>query len=175
MLGFEEKSRMLIYPDKITLEFLSKLKELRKMLNLTLRECLEKTGIRESNLNDYERGNTYPCLKNLIKLANFYNYDISDSINWKFYPGKIRLWDIAQKKEQYALSYGDISEKLGSNKTLLCFTLSGNKIGSLRSLGRIVECLEREKELEKFRNKMLSESIRKDKRRKYVKIDKEVL
>ncbi|MBR1487204.1 MAG: helix-turn-helix transcriptional regulator [Synergistaceae bacterium] len=98
MLLTKNKKVVLIYPDKITLEFLASLKVRRKMLNFTLRECSKKLGIVISNLNYYERGLSYPCLKNLIKLAEFYGADISGSINWKIYHGKINLKNLRQQK-----------------------------------------------------------------------------
>lgn len=155
MLLTKNKKVVLIYPDKITLEFLASLKVRRKMLNFTLRECSKKLGIVISNLNYYERGLSYPCLKNLIKLAEFYGADISGSINWKIYHGKINLKNLRQQKERYDFSFSDISEECELSKNTLFRALSGKPEGSIRGLGLLIDVIEREKERERFRNELL--------------------
>ena len=155
MLLIKNKKVVWIYPDKTTLNFLASLKERRKNFNLTLRALSIKTGITNSCLLYYERGKRYPCLKNLIKLAEFYGADISESINWKVYHGKIKLCELLQQKIKYALSYDEISSECEISKISLFRALNGKPKGSIRGLGQLIDVLEREKEREKFRNELL--------------------
>lgn len=155
MLLTKNKKVVWIYPDKITLNFLASLKERRKNLKLTIREISKNIGITSSCLFYYEQGRIYPCLKNLIKLADFYSADISESINWKVYHGKIKLYDILKQKIKYALSYGEIASECEISKHTLLRALNGKTDGSIRGLGQLIEVLEREKEREKFRNELL--------------------
>ena len=41
----------------------------------------------------------------------FYGADISGSINWKIFHGKINLKNLRQQKERYDFSFSDISEE----------------------------------------------------------------
>ena len=75
--------------DVITQEFLSRLRELRRSLGLTQREAASALGIHRDLFRLYENGRKIPYLERLLMLADFYCYDISDSINYKFYHGEI--------------------------------------------------------------------------------------
>jgi len=155
MFGLRDKNRLLIYKDEITMNFLAGLRQRRKSLGLSGPYAAKSMHMCYSNLKYYERGKYCPTLGNLIKLAKFYNVDISDSINWKFYHDEISFAALRRDKEKYALTFSDIVEECGTNNTYLCLTLKGKKQGTLLALGRIIEAVEHEKELEKFRNDLL--------------------
>ena len=54
----------------------NQLKAWRKALGYKLKDVSEKTGISVSYLSDIERGRTYPSLKTLIALCDFYQISI---------------------------------------------------------------------------------------------------
>lgn len=68
-----------IYLDDAAKKFLSSLRELRHKSGLTHAEIFNKTGIHERNLRGYEMGKKYPRIETLLKLADFYGYDLSES------------------------------------------------------------------------------------------------
>lgn len=58
--------------------FASRIKEARLQTGWTQTQVAEQTGITQSNISKYERGDLEPTLENLGVLAQFYNV----SINW---------------------------------------------------------------------------------------------
>jgi len=62
------------------MEIRDKLRQRRKLRDLTLKEVSKNTGISLPFLSDIERGNANPSLTTLGKLANFYNISISELI-----------------------------------------------------------------------------------------------
>lgn len=55
---------------------MNRLKELRKQHGLTLDDVEEELGIGRGTYNNYENGKTFPKLKTLIKMAEFYGVTI---------------------------------------------------------------------------------------------------
>ena len=67
------------------------LKEIRKKLGYSQNEIALKLGVHNTTYGNWELGKTEPDIKNLIKLADFYNVTIdelvgreTDTINLKF-------------------------------------------------------------------------------------------
>jgi transcriptional regulator with XRE-family HTH domain len=55
-----------------------KLKELRKLNNISLRSLSEKSGISKSTLSDIENNKTNPTTNTLKKIAAAFNIDVED-------------------------------------------------------------------------------------------------
>lgn len=62
--------------------FGNRVRELRKLQNLTQEELAERIWIDPQHLCKMENGNHFPTLKNIIKLADVLNVDIKDLFSY---------------------------------------------------------------------------------------------
>lgn len=58
---------------KVKLGIAKNLKALRERKNLSIKQLAAMTGFSEKTLKAWESGKTNPKVKNILKLANFYN------------------------------------------------------------------------------------------------------
>lgn len=130
--------------DGITLKFLRELRNIRNQRGLTVRRVSLKLGLSLGLLTHYESGRVLPGLSRLIKLAKYYEYDISRSINYKFYHGKINPDDINAELERYGLSPLELSEITGYQATRIRDAVN-IKHGTLLCLGVIFEIIKQKR------------------------------
>lgn len=167
MFGIKEQKLKRACRDEIAVEFVKSIRARREAMGLKRSEVAERIGINPSTMGKYERYVKFPCLDSLIKLAEFFNVDISESINWKCYHGEIRLDEIRRDLLRYGISYNEAenSDDICGRATLY-YTVHGKARGTLISLGRIIELINQEKRRERERNKMLGTKRRKYRRRR---------
>lgn len=60
------------------MEFVERLKSLRKQAQLTQAQVAEKLNISQQGYGDWERGVKKPTQENLIKIANLFNISLDD-------------------------------------------------------------------------------------------------
>ncbi|MCC9880384.1 helix-turn-helix transcriptional regulator, partial [Streptococcus agalactiae] len=60
------------------MEFVERLKSLRKQAQLTQAQVAEKLNISQQGYGDWERGVKKPTQENLIKIANLFNVSLDD-------------------------------------------------------------------------------------------------
>lgn len=99
--------------DEPARSFLASLRAERVRAGLTQSYVAECLNIARSTVGSYEHGINLPPLENLIKLAELLEYDISDSLNYKFFYRKIQPYKIKYNLRQYGLSYRELSELTG--------------------------------------------------------------
>ena len=144
--------------DVITQEFLSRLRELRRSLGLTQQEAASALGIHRDLFRLYENGRKIPYLERLLMLADFYCYDISDSINYKFYHGEIQLCNIKAQLKIYGLESGELSEYTSYSRGRICQVIRDKKLSSVLCLASILEVINHERDSWNFRKKLLGRS-----------------
>ena len=144
--------------DGVTQEFLSRLRELRQSLGLTQNEAASALGIHKDLLRLYEYGRKIPYLERLIMLADFYCYDISGSINYKFYHGEIKLWNIKAQLKIYGLRSCELSEHTRYSTGRINQVIRSKKLSSILCLASILEVINHERESWNFRKKLLGRS-----------------
>ena len=160
MFGADEKKYMKSCRDEISLNFVKSLKKYRETLGLTVDEVTVKTGILSSTYRNYEALIKFPCVKNLIKLADFYGADISKSLNWRFVNDSENCLRYTKDLiRRYGFSNTELAEESDSCRESIRQILGGGSDGSLLLLGNILKVLEHEKQSEKFRNELLKKSI----------------
>ena len=82
--------RKAILVDESTARFLGMLRSLRMEQGYTQKELAVKIGVRnQCVLSRYETGSKLPQLGHLIRLAKILNYDLSSSLNYKFFYGEL--------------------------------------------------------------------------------------
>lgn len=135
------KYRMFVVQDGPTKKFLSSLRSLRQAAGLTCSELAEAVGISLANIQDYERGRSFPILLNLIKLADYFGYDLSSSVNYKFFYGKLDLSRLRILRNNYGLSLFELADMTSYHFQQICKTLRLKHGGGLGCLSAIQEVL----------------------------------
>ena len=89
----------------------------------------------------------------LMRLAEIFGYDLSDSVNYKVYHGELKPQNIKRLLCRYGLSYGELSELTGYAAANIYASVNQKSYGSIACLSAVLEVLRRERELERFRTK----------------------
>lgn len=143
----------MIVLDDPTQKFLSVLRATRESAGMSRSQIARSMNIPTKTFQMYELGLCYPSLGNLMRLAEILRYDLSDSVNYKFFHGKLNPYEIKQKLKRYDLSYREISEATGYTRDRISCSILMRPKGSLHCLHAVLEVIRREQELEKFRSK----------------------
>lgn len=146
--------------DEVTVKFLSELRNLRLQKGLSIYRVSPEVGISHHVISRYERGKLTPMLENLITLAEYYDYDISESINYRFYYRKIKSCDLKAELKRYGLSTRELSNITGYRITRIQESLKMASTGTILCLAAILDVISHERELYKFRKKLLAETRR---------------
>ena len=99
--------------DDITIEFLKNMRSIRKNLGFSQAAIAKAVGYERTTIVAVELGHAYPCLELLLRLADFFHFDISQSINYKFFHRKIDTARIKKSIRLYGLSFKEISHITG--------------------------------------------------------------
>ncbi|MBQ4469001.1 MAG: helix-turn-helix transcriptional regulator [Synergistaceae bacterium] len=140
--------------DEPVKKFLSELRNLRIDKGLGLREAASFMGIFPEVLSAYERGCLIPSLSPLMKLCEFYDYDLSDSINYRFYHGKIHACDIKATLRSYGIELSELAALTGYHKNKVCRTIGLADDCSLPCLAAVFDVIQHERNALKFRNEL---------------------
>lgn len=159
MRGTFEMSRRIndrhIVLDEPTRKFLSSLRSLREQSGMSLRYTAECLGIHNSALYEYEKGRHKPNLTTLMRLAELFEYDISCSINYKFFHGKLCACEIKHKLMKYGLTYPELSKLTGYDVERIGDAVNLREQGSILCLSAVIEEIKREEHLWHIRKKLL--------------------
>lgn len=134
--------RKKIVLDAPTREFLSLLKSLRQEHDYSCKELVRRLGMGSiSSLSYYERGLRLPSLGCLIKMAETLKYDLSDSVNYKFFYGEIDLVHLRAEIEGYGLTLRELSRRINFEYRQPGDTLRGTHYASVSCLWEILSYL----------------------------------
>ena len=145
-MKFSKLANKKILLDVPTSTLLGSLKERRIEYKLSVKQVAEKLCISISSIGYYERGIYPPSLLNLMNLAEFFAFDLSKSLNYKFFHGLIRSDEIQKRIKRSGLtmyelahmtgySRTNISEavKLTSNASIFCVNAVLNALNNVRT------------------------------------------
>ena len=141
--------------DEPTREFLSSLRVLREHSGMSVSYAANCLGIRRSALYVYENGRHKPNLNTLMKLAELFEYDLSGSINYKFYHGKLCASEIKDKLTMYGLTYSELSKLTGYDAERISDAVNLREHGSILCLWAVIEEIKREEHMWQIRRKIL--------------------
>lgn len=82
--------------DEPTQKFLSILKALRIAAGVSREEIAEIAGTSKSDMKMYELGFYQPSLGILMRLAEYFSYDLSDSVNYKYHHKKLNPSEVSE-------------------------------------------------------------------------------
>ncbi len=145
----------LSFLDKPARDFLTALKDLRLDAGLSQRDLGRQIGLRAGDIKHYEHGRYAPSIEILLKLADFLGYDLTASINYKFFHRSISPYALKAKIKRYGLNYSELAELTGYGKQIIFETVNYRRNASLGCMAAILDILEQEKNAYAFRNNLL--------------------
>lgn len=154
----EIKCRKLIYLDEPAIKFLSVLRSERQKLGLSLREAASYLKCDLSTLSNYEKSENTPMIDTFIKLSELYHYDISESINYKYFYRTITAKQIKAKLKRYGLETSELSRLTGYGRYVIINTKNLYSTCSLPCLAAILKIIEQEDRAYTHRKKLLQKS-----------------
>ena len=151
-MSFKRNTKLIVL-DEITRKFLSELRTERKLRGLTLKETAGYIGCVFSKISEFERGDVYPSLETLMRLSELYEYDISGSVNYRYYHGKISSNKILSEMKRYKLTCKELTCLTGFGLLAIYRAVHMDRGASLECISSILSVIEREKELSRFRER----------------------
>ena len=140
--------------DEPTRRFLGALRKCRQSIGKSQRGIADDLKLDESTYQKHELGLSYPSLENLMRLAEYFGYDLSESVNHKVFYKTLKPDDIKRKLRRYNLSYCELSEQTGYTLDRICSSIRMTTKGSLACLSAVLEVIRQEQESEKFRREI---------------------
>lgn len=142
--------------DEVSMRLLCSLKSERLRRGLTQKELGVKIGVDRGIISHYECGRKRPYLCHLIKLSETFGYDLSSSVNYKYWHGQIEWYKLRQQMAYYGFTCSELSGYISYHINAVCTALYGEEDFSLDCLNAILRIFENERKLLKFRNELLS-------------------
>lgn len=142
-----------IFIDEPAKNFLASLKSLRKSSGKTRHEIANILGAKYRSIWDWETGRLYPRLKMLIKLAEIFNYDISDSINYKYFHKTLRPNVIRLLMRRYGLTCKELEELTGFRRNRVHASIYLRDDATLSCLAAVLAIIEQERKFSALRGR----------------------
>lgn len=156
-------SHKMIALDEPTRKFLGRLRNFRRRIGKHQWEIAEALNLDESTYQKHELGLSYPSLENLMRLAEYFGYDLSASVNHKVYYRTLKPEAIKRELRHYDLSYRELSEQTGYTMDRICSSVCMTAKGSLACLSAVLEVLRVEQDSESLRHELCSTKRRRSK------------
>ena len=146
--------------DEPARKFLQSLKAMREDAGLSKAALAGAIGIARTNLTNYENGERLPSLKVLIKLAEFFRYDLSESLNYKLHNGEISPAWLCSQLKRYGFNYAELSRMTGYSLYSVrnCFVFS--KRVTPQCLDAVLKVLERERQAYNFTVALIRKGVK---------------
>lgn len=149
-------SHKMIALDESTRKFLGALRSFRRNIGKRQQDIASDLQLDESTYQKHELGLSYPSLENLMKLAEYFGYDLSESVNHIVYYRTLSPEDIKRELRRYGLSYCELSEQTGYTIDLISSSICMTARGSLACLSAVLSVLRAEQASESFRRELFS-------------------
>ena len=137
--------------DEQTLYFLKMLSGLVKSSPFTHRDLRDFLNLSADAYSDLIRVKSMPRLKTLFTLTRLFEYDLSNSINYRYYYKELTAGDILKRIEYNGLTLYKLSKLTGLNLIYLRRALEDNKeVGQLPifyTIEKFLDKLEKLKEI----------------------------
>lgn len=140
--------------DAITCKFLTALRSERIRRGLTLKETAGYIGCTFGKISEFERGEAYPALETLMRLSELYDYDLSGSVNYRYYHRKIHSCIIWREMKRYKLTCKELTGLTGYGLLAIYRAVHVESGLSLECLNAVISVIKREKESERIRRKV---------------------
>ena len=117
----------------------------REEAGYTLRQLAEKLGMRSTaSLSKYEASTGLHVLGVLVRLAEILGYDLSRSLNYKFFHGRINVSRFRERVARCGLDYLELSKRINFADSQAENALNMTQCASLECLSAIMSYLLRQ-------------------------------
>ena len=154
--------------DEPTRAFLSSLKSMRQAAGLSMKNLADFLNISSANIANYETGLHLPSIKTLVKLAEYFSYDLSTSINYKLFHGELNISRLRELFCKFGFTFSEMSTLTGYSSRSVQDCLALSYKATPQCIAAVVNVLEHESRAYEFRVNTLKKG-RKLKARKAVK------
>ena len=142
-----------IFLDEPVKKFLASLKSLRIKAGKSRYEIADILNTTYHVIWDWEFGRCYPHLKSLIRLAEIFNYDISESLNYKYFYKTISSQVIKDSMRRYGLNYLELEQITGFNHNRVRASILLRNDGTISCLAAVLAVIEQERKFSQFRRR----------------------
>ena len=141
--------RKYLYVDNDTLKLLQTLKSERKKRKLNQRKLAHIIGVNQTLISRYESGQNFPKLDTFLKLAEFFNWDISNNINFLFSKYKKKLNTFRKLKRSHGFSLKELQALTATTQSVIVNFFAGSS--SVRMFALISQIFDEEARLAEAR------------------------
>ena len=99
--------------DEVSVRFLRSLKSERQKLGMSQGQLGKLIGATRSIISAYEVGYRLPTVGYFVKLAEVLCYDLSSSVNYKYWYGQIDWLKLRQQLRNYGFTCSELSVYVG--------------------------------------------------------------
>ena len=143
----------IIVLDGPTQRFLEEFPKLREKLGLTQSELAASINLPIDTYKKHEIHKDTPSLKVLMSLVEYFGYDLSESVNYKYYHQEIPPSELREKLRRYGLNAKELSRLTGYSLSQVKGVIYDLPRSSVLCYAAILEVLRSEQELEYFRRR----------------------
>ena len=141
--------------DEPTKAFLSSLLFRRKAAGMTQRNLADMLNIADTNIAHYENGVRLPSVKTLVKLAEIFAFDLSDSINYQLYYERIRPERIREMFIRFGFSFTEMARLTGYSPKSIKDCYDFNYHATTQCMAAVLGVLEQEQASSEFRRTLM--------------------
>ncbi len=149
--------------DEVSMRFLRSLKTERLKMGISQRKLGQMIGCIRSLISVYESGKRIPSVSNLVKLAEVLEYDLSTSVNYKYYHGLINWQELRERFIYFDVTLRELGSYIAYTTSAVHDVFFCRHNLSLDCLNAILTIFENERKLLDFRKELLSVRERKHK------------
>ena len=145
--------------DEPTKKFIRSLKFLIwEKTGMSVSQFAKSLNISSSLMYQYISFKKIPSIRRLMFLVNYFDYDLSESINYKLYHKKIVLWDLKARMRNIGMTFREASQILNCKYRSLnrIFWPRDKDLFSVCILADFISMLEREEAAYKATRKVMN-------------------
>ena len=143
-MKFSKIANKNILLDVPTSTLLSSLGQRRIDFGMSVKELAKELSLSPRSIRCYELGHYPPTLLNLINISEFFRYDLSKSLNYKFFHGLIRADKIKARMKSLGMTCTELAQLTGYCRGIVYETINLRSGTSLFSLSTVLNVLGKE-------------------------------
>lgn len=140
-MRFNKLANKKILLDIPTSSLLSSLRNRRETYGLSVSQLAEKLCVNRSTIDRYERRDYPPTLLTLINMSEFFSYDLSASLNYKFFHRQIRADELKARIKSMGLTSNELASLTGYSKAAINVAIRLSDDTSIFCLNAVLNAL----------------------------------
>ncbi len=140
-MRFNKLANKKILLDIPTSSLLSSLRNRRETYGLSVSQLAEKLCVNRSTIDRYERRDYPPTLLTLINMSEFFSYDLSASLNYKFFHRQICADELKARIKSMGLTSNELASLTGYSKAAINVAIRLSDDTSIFCLNAVLNAL----------------------------------